>query len=210
MNTFSIFLISTFIVFSTSVNAYFIPACYVENTRPFWQIFTRINPPKNGTPIKLISEFCKQDAPKISQTMPVGPQSIRELKCYSSVSGQLVIEVPNIYFNDCQEPESLIGSYASNWAKFSLTPIEIVVFNRAHKFIQIEYFPTHHRVFEYVRYLSAIEAKISSYQYEIENSETTHEDLTQCQTTINDDNPICSKETLRLLEIIDDIKTSIK
>jgi len=111
----SVWMSCVFVLFCCSASATQIAPCYEENRRPFWKIFERISPPEPGSvENELITNFCNADAQLLSQSMPVESDVLSKLECYSSTLGQLVIELPNVYFNNCLNPAELIDMYAQN------------------------------------------------------------------------------------------------
>jgi len=155
----SAWMTCVFVLLCCSANATQIAPCYEENRQTFWKIFERISPPEpDSVENELITNFCNADAQLLSKSMPVESYVLSKLECYSSTLGQLVIELPNVYFNNCLNPEELIDMFAAKWAHYSLEPVVIVVYNKAQKFYQSSEYSKDHAEFERVRRFREITA----------------------------------------------------
>lgn len=143
------------IVVFNSANATQVPECYEESRRPYWRFLERIVPPEPGIKNDAFAEFCDADVHQISESMPIASEP---LQCYTSGRGELVIELPNEYFNSCINPEELIHLYALKWAYYSFDSVDIVVYSTVHKFIQTASFPHDHPVFESARIFKEVQA----------------------------------------------------
>jgi len=109
---------------------------------------------------------------------------------------------PGSYFNNCLNPDELIGAYAAKWAHYSLEPVVIVIYNKAHKFYQSSEYSKDHAVFESVRRFREITELHNIFNDSVTNGRASYSDLERCSKKENVDMGTCSTDVMRLINLI--------
>lgn len=107
-----------------------------EQSSTFEKARTVIPPPEAETTAVEVQQFCSSNPhgfglTSVSPAMP----KIRP-KCYQSDSGEVVLEIPDQFFNDCREDEYfelLIDKYAFKWASENSESLSIIIYNEEYE-----------------------------------------------------------------------------
>jgi len=135
-------LIINLVALSTSAQALVSRECE-ELSSPYLKLFHFVTPPNKGLTSVEVDTFCNSNPHDFNATSvsPSEPETPPE--CYFSNDAEVVLEIPNSFFNDCKDAEyfdSLLEHYAYKWASINTTALTLLIYNKKHKYLKKSYF----------------------------------------------------------------------
>ena len=191
------------LVFALNVQASRSRLC-VELPRPILKLFVSISPPHAGSNSVEVVEFCRSNPHEFQTTSASPKRPNQPLSCYQSINGDVVLEIPNIFFNDCKDEEYfelMLDRYAYKWASLNSEPFSLVVYNKKHKFIQHGKYQDGDEVFQKVANWKLFVERAKFVNTRIVSGEYGPEEIMCSVSQLNADGEPCPDEVLRQFPI---------
>ncbi len=104
---------------------------------PYGESRTIITPSKAEKTGVEVQRFCRSNPHGFGMTSASPRMPKNRPECYQSDSGEVVLEIPDLFFNDCKDDEyfeSLIDEYAYKWASLNSESLSMIIYNEEYQF----------------------------------------------------------------------------